>query len=73
MVKYENKTRYYVCTVENFVNDDEIPKIALIEGIRVLRYLKGTKDVGLQFRRCSNHQEVITYTDAVYVMMSRLM
>ena len=40
------------------------PKTSLIEGIRVLRYLKGTKDVGLQFRRCSNHQEVITYTNA---------
>ena len=31
MVKYKNKTRYYVCTVENFVNDDEISKMALIE------------------------------------------
>ena len=27
------------------------PKTALMEGIRVLRYLKGTKHVGLQFRR----------------------
>ena len=40
------------------------PNTTLIEGILVLRYLLGTQDVGLQFRRCSNHQEVITYTDA---------
>ena len=40
------------------------PNMALIEGIKVLRYLKGTKDVGLQFRRCNNQQEAITYTDA---------
>ena len=26
LVKYENKTRYYVCTIENFVNDDERTK-----------------------------------------------
>ena len=40
------------------------PKTALMEGVRVLRYLNGTKHVGLQFRPCNNHQEVIAYTDA---------
>ena len=32
--------------------------------MRVLRYLNGTKHVGLQFKACNNHQEVIAYTDA---------
>ena len=40
------------------------PKTALMEGVRVLRYLNGTKHVGLQFRPCNNYQEVIAYTDA---------
>ena len=40
------------------------PKTALMEGMRVLRYLNGTKHVGLQFKPCNNYQEVIAYTDA---------
>ena len=40
------------------------PKTALMEGMRVLRYLSETKHVGLQFRPCNNYQEVIAYTDA---------
>merc|ERR1712175_12075 len=40
------------------------PKAAVLEAMRVLRYLKGTKDVGLNFKPCSNSGEVIAYTDA---------
>ena len=29
-----------------------------------MRYLNGTKDLGLQFKPCSNHQEVVAFTDA---------
>ena len=35
-----------------------------MEGMRVLRYLSGTKDLGLQFKPCSNHQDVVAFTDA---------
>ena len=35
-----------------------------MEGMRVLRYLNGTKDLGLQFRPCRNYQSVIAFTDA---------
>ena len=35
-----------------------------MEGVRVLRYLSGTKDLGLQFKPCSNHQNVVAFTDA---------
>ena len=40
------------------------PKRAFLEGMRVLRYLSGTKDLGLQFKPCRNHQEVIAFIDA---------
>ena len=40
------------------------PKRAFLEGMRALRYLNGTKDLGLQFRPCKNHQDVIAFTDA---------
>ena len=40
------------------------PKAAVLEAMRVLRYLKGTKDTGLEFKPCSNFGEVIAYTDA---------
>ena len=40
------------------------PKIALMEGMRVLRYLQGTKHVGLRFQPCKDYHEVIAYTDA---------
>merc|ERR1711973_37264 len=40
------------------------PKTAVREAMSVLRYLKGTKDVGLVFRQCANSGEVIAYTDA---------
>ena len=35
-----------------------------MEGMRLLRYLSGTKDLGLQFRPCRNYQSVIAFTDA---------
>ena len=44
------------------------PKRAFLEGMRVLRYLSGTKDLGLQFKPCKNHQEAITYTGANFSM-----
>ena len=40
------------------------PKKAFQEGMRALRYLNGTKNLGLQFRPCKNYSEVIAYTDA---------
>ena len=40
------------------------PKAAVQEAIRVLRYLQGTKHIGLCFKPCSNFREVIAYTDA---------
>ena len=40
------------------------PNTALMEGMRVLRYLQGTKHVGLRFRPCNNYHEVIAYTDS---------
>merc|ERR1712240_217341 len=40
------------------------PKRAFLEGMRVLRYLNGTKYFDLQFRACKNSDEVIAYTDA---------
>ena len=40
------------------------PKTAVIEAIRVLRYLQGTKHYGLAFKSCRNCMDVIAYTDA---------
>merc|ERR1711973_738638 len=42
----------------------EAPRRAFLEGMRVLRYLNGTKHFGLQFKACKNSDEVIAYTDA---------
>ena len=43
------------------------PKRAFLECMRVLRYLNGTEDLGLQFKPCKNHQEVIAFTDANFL------
>ena len=40
------------------------PRTALLEGIRVLRYLQGTKDVGLRFEALEGCDGLIAYTDA---------
>merc|ERR1711973_191363 len=40
------------------------PKRAFLEGMRVLRYLNGSKHLGLQFKACKNSDEVIAYTGA---------
>ena len=40
------------------------PKTAVLEAIRVLRYLQGTKHYALCFKSCPNSSEVIAYTDA---------
>ena len=40
------------------------PKSAFLEGMRVLRCLSGTKNLGLQFEACKNSEEVVAYTDA---------
>ena len=40
------------------------PKTAVLEAIRVLRYLQGTKQYALCFKSCPNSREVIAYTDA---------
>ena len=40
------------------------PIAAFKEGQRVLRYLQGTKNLGLQFKACKDFQRVIGYTDA---------
>ena len=42
------------------------PRRAFLEGMRVSRYLNGTKDLGLQFRPCKNHQSVIAFTGASF-------
>ena len=44
------------------------PKSALVEGLRLLRYFNGTRPVGLSFRACKNHEDVIAYTDAIYAV-----
>ena len=40
------------------------PITAYKEGQRVLRYLQGTKNLGLQFKACKDFQDVIGFTDA---------
>ena len=40
------------------------PQSAVIEGLRVLRYLQGTKSLGLHFQQCNNSEDIIAYTDA---------
>ena len=40
------------------------PQCAVVEGLRVLRYLQGTKTLGLRFQKCSNSDDIIAYTDA---------
>ena len=40
------------------------PKTAVLEALRVLRYLQGTKHYVLSFKPCRNHTDVIGYTDA---------
>jgi len=42
----------------------EAPIAAIKEGQRVLRYLQGTKNLGLQFKACNDFQQVIGYTFA---------
>ena len=40
------------------------PQRAVIEGLRVLRYLQGTKPVGLRFRACEDDGDIKAYIDA---------
>ena len=40
------------------------PQRAVIEGLRVFRYLQGTKSVGLRFKACKNDGDIKAYTDA---------
>ena len=40
------------------------PQRAVVEGLRVLRYLQGTKSVGLKFKACENDGAIVAYTDA---------
>ena len=44
------------------------PKRVAVEGFRLLRYLQGTKTIGLHFRKCINHDEVIAYADANFAI-----
>ena len=44
------------------------PKRAVLEGLRLLRYLQGTKSIGLIFRKCINHDKVIAYADANFAV-----
>ena len=37
------------------------PTRALEEGLRVLRYLQGTKDIGLHYKACQGHEKVTAY------------
>ena len=45
------------------------PQIAVVEGLRVLRYLQGTKSLGLKFQKCDNSSDIIAYTDANFSAM----
>ena len=40
------------------------PQRAVLEGLRVLRYLQGTRSLGLSFQMCDNARDLIAYTDA---------
>ena len=40
------------------------PQRAVLEGLRVLRYLQGTRSLGLRFQACENNGDLIAYTDA---------
>ena len=40
------------------------PQRAVIEGLRLLRYLQGTKSLTLRFKPCENHEDMIAFTDA---------
>ena len=40
------------------------PQRAVIEGLRVLRYLQGTRSLGLRFHDCENSGDIIAFTDA---------
>ena len=40
------------------------PQRAVIEGSRVLRYLQGTRSLGLRFQVCENSGDMIAYADA---------
>ena len=40
------------------------PQRAVIEGLRLLRYLQGTKQSTLRFGACEDHNDLIAYTDA---------
>ena len=66
LIWLSTRTRPDISYVQSRISSmaTKTPKIAVMEGMRVLRYLQGTKDVGLSFKPCQNFHEVIAYTDA---------
>ena len=66
LIWLSTRTRPDICYAQSRVSSmaTKAPKTALMEGIRVLKYLQGTKDVGLHFGPCQGGDEVIAYTDA---------
>ena len=44
------------------------PKRAMLEGMKPLRFSQGTKSLGLSFKGCKNHTDVVVYKDANYAV-----
>ena len=53
LIWLSTRTRPDICYGQSRISSmsTKAPKQALVEGIRVLRYLQGTKDVGLSFKK----------------------
>ena len=53
------RTRPDICYAQSRISSmaTKAPKAALLEGFRVLRYLQGTKEVGLHFKACDGYEE----------------
>ena len=56
LIWLSTRTRPDISYVQSRISSmaTKTPKIAVMEGMRVLRYLQGTKDVGLSFQPCHN-------------------
>ena len=66
LIWLSTRTRPDIAYVQSRISSmaTKAPQRAIKEGLRALRYLQGTKSVGLRFEACENHNELIAYTDA---------
>ena len=66
LIWLSTRSRPDICYAQSRTSSmsSKAPQGALLEGIRALRSLQGTKDVGLHFTACDDHEDVIAYTDA---------